>query len=75
MSILAIKRMTVPEFLAWVETQESGRYELIGGQPVAMAPERAEHVQAKRRAADRARRPPSSGQELFARLSSKGSPS
>jgi Uma2 family endonuclease len=47
MSNLAIKRMTVPEFLAWVETQESGRYELIGGQPVAMAPERAEHVQAK----------------------------
>jgi Uma2 family endonuclease len=47
MSNLAIKRMSVPEFLAWVETQESGRYELIGGQPVAMAPERAEHVQAK----------------------------
>jgi Uma2 family endonuclease len=52
MSNLAIKRMTVPEFLAWVETQESGRYELIGGQPVAMAPERSEHVRAKRRAAN-----------------------
>jgi Uma2 family endonuclease len=47
MSNLAIKRMTVPEFLARVETQERGRYELIGGQPVAMTPERAEHVQAK----------------------------
>jgi Uma2 family endonuclease len=47
MGSLAIKRMTVPEFLAWVETQESGHYELINGQPVAMAPERAEHVQAK----------------------------
>jgi Uma2 family endonuclease len=47
MNNLAIKRMTVPEFLAWAETQESGRYELINGQPVAMAPERAEHVQAK----------------------------
>jgi Uma2 family endonuclease len=47
MNNLAIKRMTVPEFLAWAETQESGRYELIDGQPAAMAPERSEHVQAK----------------------------
>jgi Uma2 family endonuclease len=51
MNNLAIKRMTVPEFLAWAETQE-GRYELIEGQPIAMAPERSEHVQAKRRAAN-----------------------
>jgi Uma2 family endonuclease len=49
----AVKRMTVPEFLAWAETQESGRYELIRGEIVAMAPERSAHVQAKRRAADR----------------------
>jgi Uma2 family endonuclease len=42
----AVKRMTVPEFLAWAETQE-GRYELINGQPIAMAPELSEHVQAK----------------------------
>ena len=51
MNNLAVKRMTVPEFLAWAETQE-GRYELIDGQPIAMAPERSEHVQAKRRAAN-----------------------
>ena len=47
MSNLAVKRMTMPEFLAWAETRENGRYELISGQPVAMAPERSEHVQAK----------------------------
>jgi len=46
----AIKRMTVPEFLAWAETQEKGRYELVRGEIVAMAPERAEHVRAKQRA-------------------------
>jgi Uma2 family endonuclease len=46
----ALKRMTVPEFLAWAETQESGRYELILGEIVAMAPERSEHVRAKQRA-------------------------
>ena len=47
MNNLAIRRMTVPEFLAWAETQEHPRHELIDGQPVAMAPERSEHVQAK----------------------------
>jgi Uma2 family endonuclease len=52
MSNLALKRMTVPEFLAWAETQENPRYELIEGQPVAMAPERSEHVRAKMRAAN-----------------------
>jgi Uma2 family endonuclease len=52
MNNLAIKRMTVPEFLAWAETQENPRYELIDGQPVAMAPERSEHVRAKRYAAN-----------------------
>jgi Uma2 family endonuclease len=46
----ALKRMTVPEFLSWAETQESGRYELIRGEIVAMAPERSEHVRAKLRA-------------------------
>jgi Uma2 family endonuclease len=48
----AIKRMTVSEFLAWAETQESGRYELVRGRIAAMAPERSEHVQTKRRAAN-----------------------
>src|ERR1700722_8301821 len=52
MNNLATKRMTVPEFLAWAETQENPHYELIDGQPVAMAPERSEHVRAKRYAAN-----------------------
>jgi Uma2 family endonuclease len=47
MNNLAIKRMTVPEFLAWAGTQENRRYELIEGQPVAMAAERSEHVDAE----------------------------
>jgi Uma2 family endonuclease len=36
-------RMKVPEFLAWVETQPHGRYELVNGEIVAMAPERVWH--------------------------------
>jgi Uma2 family endonuclease len=35
--------MTVPEFLAWAAAQPRGRYELVRGQVVAMAPERARH--------------------------------
>jgi Uma2 family endonuclease len=50
MNAPAIKRMTVPQFLAWAETQEKGRYELVRGQIIAMAPERTEHVRAKQRA-------------------------
>jgi Uma2 family endonuclease len=38
MNVPALKRMTVPEFLAWAETQDSGRYELVRGEIVAMAP-------------------------------------
>lgn len=52
MNAPAIKRMTVPEFLAWAETQEGGRHELARGRIVTMAPERSEHVDAKRRAAN-----------------------
>jgi len=52
MNKLAFERMTVPEFLAWAETQENPRYELIDGQPVATAPEHSEHVRAKMRAAN-----------------------
>jgi Uma2 family endonuclease len=52
MNNLAVKRMRVPEFLAWAETQENPRFELIDGQPVAMASERSEQVQAKRYAAN-----------------------
>jgi Uma2 family endonuclease len=47
MNHFAVERMTVPEFLAWAEAQENPRYELIDGQPVAMAPEYSERVQAK----------------------------
>jgi Uma2 family endonuclease len=50
MNAPAVKRMTVPEFLAWAKVQDSGRFELVCGQIVAMAPERWEHVQAKQRA-------------------------
>ena len=35
--------MTVPEFLAWAAKQPRGRYELVRGEVVAMAPERARH--------------------------------
>jgi Uma2 family endonuclease len=51
MNVPAIRRLTVPEFLSWVETQDRGRFELVRGDVVAMAPERAEHVQAKLAAA------------------------
>lgn len=35
--------MTVEEFIPWAMAQPSGRYELVGGRIVAMAPERARH--------------------------------
>jgi Uma2 family endonuclease len=35
--------MTVPQFLAWAEAQPRGRYELVDGEVVAMAPERVRH--------------------------------
>ncbi len=40
--------MSAEAFLEWVEAQDSGRYQLIGGEIVAMAPERLEHVHVKR---------------------------
>jgi Uma2 family endonuclease len=52
MNSLAVKRMSVAEFLVWAEGQDRGRFELVDGQPIAMAPERAEHVAAKLRAAN-----------------------
>jgi len=39
MNAPAIKRMAAPEFLAWAETQEGGRHELVRGPIVSMAPE------------------------------------
>jgi Uma2 family endonuclease len=53
--------MTADEFIAWGLRQDSGRYELDGGEVVVMAPERTEHVRLKgeiyvalRQAAERA---------------------
>ncbi len=40
-------KMTADEFLAWAEVQERGRFELIAGEAVAMAPEIADHGRAK----------------------------
>src|SRR5436190_18035127 len=37
------RRMTVQEFLTWAAAQPRGRYELVRGEVVAMAPERARH--------------------------------
>ena len=37
------KKLTVAEFLAWAETQSEGRYELVDGEILAMAPERLRH--------------------------------
>jgi Uma2 family endonuclease len=40
--------MTVDEFLAWLEEGSEGvRYELVAGEVVAMAPERAAHARRK----------------------------
>jgi Uma2 family endonuclease len=50
MNVPVVKRMTVAEFLAWAETQDKGRYELVRGEIVAMSPERRDHVRAKQRA-------------------------
>jgi Uma2 family endonuclease len=47
MNVVAVKRMKVPEFIAWAERQPSGRYELVHGFPVAMAPQRVEHAKTK----------------------------
>jgi Uma2 family endonuclease len=43
-------RMTVDQFLSWAMTQPDGaRYELVNGDVVAMAPERAAHARHKAR--------------------------
>jgi Uma2 family endonuclease len=39
---MRVPRMKVPEFLSWADKQPDGkRYELVDGEVVAMAPERA----------------------------------
>ena len=48
MAAPARRRMTADEFLDWAMTQPDGvRYELVAGEVVAMAPERASHDRAK----------------------------
>jgi Uma2 family endonuclease len=48
MSLPAHRRMTADEFLDWAMAQPEGaRYELVAGEVVAMAPERAVHGRAK----------------------------
>ena len=42
-------RMTSDEFIAWAMEQPRGRYELIEGEIVAMAPERSIHARTKGR--------------------------
>jgi Uma2 family endonuclease len=42
-------KMSVEQFLAWCEKQAEGRYELVQGKVVMMAPERARHVKTKAR--------------------------
>ena len=39
--------MSAEAFLEWAEAQDDGRYQLIGGQIVAMAPEPVEHAHVK----------------------------
>lgn len=41
------KKMTAPEFILWSMAQPRGRYELVDGEIVAMAPERTRHNLAK----------------------------
>jgi Uma2 family endonuclease len=40
-------RMTADEFIAWAMQQPKGRYELVAGEVVARAPERASHTRTK----------------------------
>jgi Uma2 family endonuclease len=43
-------RLTADAFIAWAMEQPQGRFELAGGEVVAMAPERAVHFRTKGRA-------------------------
>lgn len=50
MSATLPRRMTADEFIAWAIEQPEGRhYELVAGEVVAMAPERAVHARTKGR--------------------------
>lgn len=41
--------VTVPEYLEWCRAHPDGRYELVAGEIVAMAPERLAHLRTKAR--------------------------
>jgi Uma2 family endonuclease len=41
--------MTADEFILWAESQNEGRYELVAGEVVSMAPERSRHALVKAR--------------------------
>ncbi|HJL18339.1 MAG TPA: Uma2 family endonuclease [Sandaracinaceae bacterium LLY-WYZ-13_1] len=46
------RKLRTEEFLRWVREQpDTTRYELVHGEPVAMAPERVEHARVKHRVA------------------------
>lgn len=47
MSALPKDNITVAQFLEWAEAQDQGRFELLRGRVVAMAPERVAHSRAK----------------------------
>ena len=54
MTALAPKRMSSDEFITWAMNRPEGeRYELVAGEVVAMAPERAAHARLKFRIARR----------------------
>ncbi len=43
MTTLTKQRMTVREFLVWAEAQTEGKFELVNGEIIRMAPERLRH--------------------------------
>ncbi|MGY9054986.1 MAG: Uma2 family endonuclease [Alphaproteobacteria bacterium] len=45
--VLPKEKMDVDTFIAWAMEQDTGRYELVGGEIIAMSPERVDHVRAK----------------------------
>ena len=51
MTVQRQPKLTADQFLAWAAEQRRGRYELVAGEVVAMAPERIEHARAKYAAA------------------------
>jgi Uma2 family endonuclease len=44
---VALKPMTVDRYLAWLEEQPRGRFELVDGQVIAMNAQRVEHIETK----------------------------